>query len=253
MKKLFLLIPATLIFNMTIAQDTKSEMTQKSATLDGKSFKITMTTTGNQGMNSETGDKMNPGTENKTGDMRNQDGTSMDKSNGSNKTQTNTDKNATAKTATLKFKNGMLKTSMSGPAKVKECSYTSTPSSASSNAISFTANCNNDGKSGSGKSMDNSGQSSNSSGDKTNSGISETTNTTNVDNTANSSNSSGTASSSSSTTTTGNSDSSQAEWSGTVTGNNISGTVKVMENGKNMSYSFTGTMMNKSDELGMGE
>ena len=64
--------------------------------------------------------------------------------------------------------------------------------------------------------------------------------------------STGTTGNSSVSTQTNSDDSnSTLEWSGTVTGNSISGTVKVIENGKNMTYSFTGTLTTKSHELGM--
>ena len=46
MKKLFLLIPATLILTISMAQDTKSDMSRKNGALDGKSFKITLTNSG---------------------------------------------------------------------------------------------------------------------------------------------------------------------------------------------------------------
>ena len=79
MKKLFLLIPATLILTISMAQDTKSDMSKKNASLDGKSFKITLTTAGSESINPQSGDKsgMNSGTQ--SGEMKTQDGTSMEK------------------------------------------------------------------------------------------------------------------------------------------------------------------------------
>ncbi|MBK9414464.1 MAG: hypothetical protein IPN61_13800 [Bacteroidetes bacterium] len=70
MKKLFLLIPATLILTISMAQDTKSDMSKKNASLDGKSFKITLTTAGSESINPQSGDKsgMNSGTQ--SGEMK---------------------------------------------------------------------------------------------------------------------------------------------------------------------------------------
>lgn len=249
MKKLLMLIPASLFLTMSMAQNTNSAVSPKTSSLDGKSFKITLTNLGNENMNSRPKDNTQMNPDRKSGDMGVQDKAPMDKTTGKDQAQTGNDKTVTAKTATLKFKGGMLKSSFTGMLKAKDCGYTTTSSASSASAtdaISFTSVCSTDENTGSNKSSGNTGdKASQSSGDMNAPGSSGTTVTT--------SNSSGTGANTQSTTTTMSTTASRVEWTGTVSGNTINGTLKVTENGQYTNYSFTGTMMDMSGQLGMEE
>lgn len=230
MKKLFLLIPAALILTVSMAQNAGSTMSKGTASLDGKSYKITLSNLSDMNTNTPTKDNSQMNPNNKPNEMGTKDQATMDKRTGTD--QAGADKNASAKTATLKFKDGMLKSSFTGGVKAKDCAYTTTSSAAATDAISFTASCSNDMNTGD-KSMKSSGDmsSTNSSGS-----------------TATSPNSKESSESKMNSATT-----SSVEWTGTVSGNNINGTVKISDNGQYTNYSYTGTLMDMSGQLGMEE
>jgi hypothetical protein len=270
MKNLLLILPLSLAMTVAMGQgndrDMKSPSTTPTTSLDGKSFKITLTTKNT--MDDKSGSIQGSGTSTgvtgttETGTV---DGTATTKTGTTTRTtgttgavettspatpapadKTNTAQNATGydknsdltnKKMVIRFENGTLQCSMLAANGINNCPYT--VNSHAGNMITFSANCRNSatGMSGTEKTGTTRTTETGTTLDKSSAG----TNDNPVTGTA-------TTRTSETTTTTTADAGGKAMWSGTVDGNNIRGNYTwTTPDGKSVYYTFTGTKATQKD------